>query len=344
MDILVIGGTGFISGHLVKKLLHANHSVTILTRGISQCSLFDSSRMKVIIGDRNQESSLRKAIEKTTFDVVFDMVAYEREQSAAAVKVFQGKVGRFIHCSTVSVYMVSNEVQCPITEDQDKTPLMEYFARNPFGMDYGIKKRQCEEILWAAHDEKTFPVTMLRPTYVSGPGDPARRDYFWIERILDGEPLLIPGSGDHAFQNVYIEDVAKAFVSLLDVPRSIGNAYNVAAEEIFSLTDYLHALCRLMNRSPEYVYVDQNIFDQQSFSTSPNGDVFTFNSRRTAIFSLEKIKRDIGYQSTPFKQWMPLTIEWVVNKGRQHSAGYERRAEETDFALRWKKLLQRERK
>lgn len=335
MNILVIGGTGFISGHLVKILLQSNHSVTILTRGISQCSLFDSSRMKVIIGDRNQESSLRKAIEKTTFDVVFDMVAYEAEQSAAAVKVFQGKVGRFIHCSTISVYMVSNDVQCPITEDQHKTPLMEYFARNPFGMGYGIKKRQCEEILWAAHDEKKLPVSMLRPTYVSGPGDPVKRDFFWIERILDGEPLLVPGSGDFAFQSVYVNDVADAFASLLTSEHSIGKAYNVVGEEIFSLNDYIRALCRMLGKSPELVHVPQDVFDALLFSTSPEGDVFPFNTRRTAVFSLDRIKNDLGYRSVPFTMWMPKTIEWFTSTFTRHSNGYQRRKEELEFIRQW---------
>jgi nucleoside-diphosphate-sugar epimerase len=296
--------------------------------------------VKVIFGDRNQESSLRKAIEKTTFDVVFDMVAYEVEQSAAAVKVFRGKVGRFIHCSTISVYMVSNDVQCPITEDQDKTPLMAYFGRNPFGMEYGIKKRQCEEILWAAHDEKKFPVSVLRPTYVSGPGDPVKRDFFWIERILDGGPLLVPGSGDFAFQSVYVNDVADAFASLLTFEHSIGEAYNVVGEEIFSLNDYIRALCRMLGKSPELVHVSQDVFDALLFSTSPEGDVFPFNTRRTAVFSLDRIKNDLSYRSVPFTMWMPKTIDWFTSTFTGHSNGYQRRREELEFIRQWKSKAQ----
>jgi nucleoside-diphosphate-sugar epimerase len=72
---------------------------------------------------------------------------------------------------------------------------MEYNPRNPFGMDYGINKRRCEEVIWESYSKSGLPVTVIRPTFVCGPEDPARRDYFWIERILDGKPLLVPGSG-----------------------------------------------------------------------------------------------------------------------------------------------------
>jgi len=335
MKILIIGGTGFISSQLVHSLLQENHQVTILTRGRTRSPDLHHPKLAALIADRRSESAMRNAVGSQTFDVVYDMVAYRPEDSRSAVEVFRGRVGRFIHCSTISVYMVSYEVQPPITEDQDKGALMEFFPRNPFGMTYGIQKRACEGVLWDAHHETAFPVSMLRPIYVCGPADPSKRDYFWIERILDGGPLLVPGSGDCAFQSVYVEDVAQAFVRLLDVSPSIGEAYNIAGEEIFSLNEYLRALGRLLRRQLELTHVDQDVFDTLPFSTSPNGDVFTFNTRRTAVFSLDKIKRDLGIRFTPFTEWMPRTVEWFVRRQSDHSIGYEQRSEELAFVRQW---------
>lgn len=336
----MIGGSGFISAAIVRHLAKAGHHVTILTRGSSPVDSLPA-RIEMISADRRKEGALRDAVGSRTFDAVYDMVAYRSEESQAAARIFWGKVGRFIHCSTISVYMVSNEAQCPITEDQDKAPLMDFWPRNPFGMDYGINKRQCEEVLWQTHDEKQFPVSMLRPTFVSGPADPVKRDFFWIERILDGNPLLIPGSGDFAYQQVYVEDVARAFAALLENPSSIGEAYNVAAEGIFSLNDYLQALCQMLDRRSEFVHVDQKIFDRLSFSAHPDGDVFPFNTRRTAIFSLDKIKHDLSYRSTPFKEWMSVTIDWFTKQYQGHSTGYERRNEEIAFIEWWKRAQEK---
>lgn len=334
MNILILGGSGFISSRVAEYLLASRQHVTIFTRGVSPSLVVPHQNLEILHGDRRNETSLRTTLGRRTFDAVYDMIAYEPEESEAAVRLFRGKVGRFIHCSTISVYMVSHELQCPITEDQDNAPLMEFWPRNPFGMDYGIKKRQCEAVLWKAHDEKLFPVTMLRPTFVSGPGDPAKRDYFWIERILDGKPLLVPGCGDFAFQQVYVEDVARAFAKVLLYPRSIGQAYNVASEEIFSLNEYLAALCRLLQREPRFVHVPQDVFDHHPLGHHPHGDVFPFNTRRTAVFSLDKIKNDLLYSSTPFKKWMPVTISWLAKNHQSHSTGYERREDELKFIER----------
>ncbi len=181
MKILVIGGTGFLSDKTVHKLIESDYHVTIFTREKSQNLLPQHQNLRYIVGNRQDERKLKETLCHGTFDAVYDFVAYEPGVSKLAVEIFQGKVGRFIHRSTISVYMISNEVQCPITEDQDQRPLMPFWDRNPFGMDYGIKKRHCEDILWQAHNEKLFPVSMLRPTYVSDPNDPTRRDLFFVK-------------------------------------------------------------------------------------------------------------------------------------------------------------------
>jgi nucleoside-diphosphate-sugar epimerase len=334
MNILIIGGTGFISGALSRRLLRRGEQVTLLTRGRTALPADLSGTARVLVADRNDHRALASAVGGRTFDAVFDMVAYEPEASASAAAIFRGKVGRFIHCSTISVYMVSDQVQCPVTEDQDHAPLMSRRGPNPFGFDYGLAKRKCEGVLWGAHDEKAFPVSMLRPTYVSGPEDPTMRDWFWIQRILDGKPLLVGGSGDFAFQQVYVEDVARMFEALLDRPASVGKAYNVAAEEVFSLNEYLAALGRILGLTPDIVHMDQAEFDRLPLSRSSRGDVFTFNTRRTALFSLERIREDLGYRSTPFVQWMAETVRWWREVNTTDSIGYERRGEELEVIRR----------
>ena len=335
MKIFVIGGTGFISSGLVRQLLDRGHSVTTFTRGRSRAWYEGGPNLTVRHGDRRNAESLRGALGSESFDVVYDMVAYTADDSQTAVDVFRGRTGRFIHCSTISVYMVSDHVYCPVTEDQDDRPLMAHWPRNPFGMDYGIDKRGCEDVLWAAHDEKSFPVTILRPTYASGPRDPTRRDWFWIERMFDGGPLLVPGTGDFAFQQVYVDDIVQTFVSVLSHPVSVGRAYNVASEDICSLNDYLRRLAALIDRDPEMVHMDQRVFDELPLSMSREGDVFPFNTRRTAVFSLERSRSELDYRSTPFEEWMPQTIKWYQSQGR-HSIGYEYREQEISLARAWK--------
>lgn len=328
MNILLIGGTGFISSRLTEKLLSKGHKLTLLNRGKTKNELSDISSVSFVFADRNNKNVLSELASKKKFDVVYDMIAYDANDSQTAVDTFKNKIGRFIHCSTISVYMLAEEVKLPVTEDQINLELMKEFKRSPFGWDYGINKIKCENILWKNHDVKSFPVSMLRPTYVSGPKDPARRDWFWIERILDGKPLLVPGDGNFKFQQVYIEDASDAFCKVIETDKSIGEAYNVAGEETLTLNEYLNKLMKLLNRSVEVHHLDQQTFDNLEISYSPEGDVFTFNTRRDAVFSLNKIKDHLGYTTTSFDEYMKITIDWFLNVHKHHSSGYARRDEE----------------
>lgn len=328
MKIMIIGGTGFISSRVVDKLLSRGHNIALLNRGKTKNELPASKNLTFVYGDRNDKKILSDLISKQKFDVVYDMIAYNDKDSTTAVDVFKNKIGRFIHCSTISVYMLQQNVQTPVTEEQINRPLMREFNRSPFGWDYGINKIKCETVLWNNHNEKTFPVSMLRPTYVSGPKDPARRDWFWIERILDGKPLLVPGDGNFKFQQVYLEDAAEAFCKVIESDKSIGEAYNVAGGETFTLNEYLATLMNLLNRDVELFHIDQQEFDKLEVSYSPEGDVFTFNTRRDATFSLKKIKEHLGYTTTTFDEYMKTTINWFLNEHKNHSNGYSRRDEE----------------
>lgn len=331
MNILIIGGTGFISGRLSEKLLLRGHKLTLLNRGNTKTELRGKQNLSFVYGDRNDKRILSELVSKKKFDVVYDMIAYDEKDSQTAIDIFKNKIGRFIHCSTISVYMLQQDVRIPVTEDQINLELMKEFKRSPFGWDYGINKIKCENVLWKNHDDKSFPMSMLRPTYVSGPKDPARRDWFWIDRIIDGKPLLIPGDGNFRFQQVYIEDAAEAFCKIIETDKSIGEAYNVAGDESFTLNEYLSQLMKLLNKKSDVFHIDQKEFDNLELSYSNEGDVFTFNTRRDAVFSLEKIKDHLGYSSTPFDEYMKTTIDWFQNECKNHSTGYSRRDEETNI-------------
>ena len=51
LDLLILGGTGFIGPHLVRHAVTRGHRVTIFTRGRAQADLPDS--VVRLLGDRN---------------------------------------------------------------------------------------------------------------------------------------------------------------------------------------------------------------------------------------------------------------------------------------------------
>jgi nucleoside-diphosphate-sugar epimerase len=141
-------------------------------------------------------------------------------------------------------------------------------------------------------------------------------------------PCLYQEVGGHKFQHIYIEDCAEIFCLAIETDISIGQAYNAASEEIFTLNSYLNALGKILNREVELVHMDQVEFDKLGISSSRKGDVFPFNTRRDTVFSLDKTKADLKFRSTPFNEWMPGTIKWYLEVDKKPSVGYEYRKEE----------------
>ena len=74
MKILVLGGTRFFGIHLVDKLIHDGHDVTVATRGITK-NHFDNFVTRLIF-DRNSRESIKHNLSSIHYDVVIDNICY----------------------------------------------------------------------------------------------------------------------------------------------------------------------------------------------------------------------------------------------------------------------------
>src|SRR5438128_1606029 len=97
MKALIIGGTGLISGAITRELLRKGHQVTVYTRGQRPVP----KGVKVMTGDRFKRAEFEAAMKATRFDAVFDLISFNAEDAASALRAFGGRVGHFMHCSTV---------------------------------------------------------------------------------------------------------------------------------------------------------------------------------------------------------------------------------------------------
>ena len=102
-NILVIGGTRYFGKLLVQRLLGAGHQVTIATRGHAPDPF--GERITRVRVDRRNERAMQAAFgHGDGYDVVYDQMCYSPLDAAIAVKVFGGRVKRYIVASTIDVY------------------------------------------------------------------------------------------------------------------------------------------------------------------------------------------------------------------------------------------------
>jgi nucleoside-diphosphate-sugar epimerase len=101
-NILVIGGTRYFGKLLVQRLLQAGHQVTIATRGHAPDPF--GERITRIRVDRRNERAMLAAFRDASYDVIYDQMCYSPLDAAISVRVFAGRVKRYIVASTIEVY------------------------------------------------------------------------------------------------------------------------------------------------------------------------------------------------------------------------------------------------
>ncbi|MES3025400.1 MAG: NAD-dependent epimerase/dehydratase family protein [Pseudomonadota bacterium] len=102
-NILLIGGTRFIGKMLVQRLLTAGHQVTIATRGRAH-DPFGERIGRIVVDRRDERAMLAAFAGKPAYDVVFDQLCYNPRDAAIAIKVFGGRVKRYVVASSIEVY------------------------------------------------------------------------------------------------------------------------------------------------------------------------------------------------------------------------------------------------
>src|SRR5262245_29594342 len=101
-NILLIGGSGFVSGTLARTALASGHAVWTVTRG--QRSLPDG--VTPIIADRRDRAGFRNAVASlpVQWDLVVDCIGYVTEDAQQDIEVFRNRARHFVFISTDFVY------------------------------------------------------------------------------------------------------------------------------------------------------------------------------------------------------------------------------------------------
>ncbi len=324
MKVLVIGGAGFIGQQIVRKLLERDSDVTIFTRRNTRSELW--TQVEAIVGDRSDKSSFHDLLEGRSFDAVIDLIAYNREDVEFFVKNFGRTTGHYLLCSTGAVYRdYSSWDQFRLVEEEEADLTWKGDG------SYSEGKREAELVLWSLRGkERPFPFTIVRPSVVEGPRDKSGRSWFWIQRIMDGEAVLVPRMAPSIiFRHVYVDDVAEAFVKSVGNSSAFNQAYNVAGREILTLEDYVRAISEAMDREAKTVSAPIELIRKQA---GLSGFECPFVGERF-VMSIDKAERELGYRPAHLSKWLKSTVQWFLNEFRgPDSAGYDKRALEVRAA------------
>ena len=227
--VLVTGGTGFIGGRVVEKLvLEHGAKVRVLTSayaGASRVARFD---LELIRGDVSDRAMVHRAAEDCDVIVhcAYGSRGSERERRAVTIEgtravldaALASRAQRVVHVSTMVVYGIGVEGR-----------LDETAPRRPTGVTYADTKREAEELALRYASEHGAPVTVIQPTAVYGPYAPS-----WTERVVEslktGRVILVDG-GTGLANPVYVDDVADAMLLAAVRDEAPGESFLIASGE-----------------------------------------------------------------------------------------------------------------
>ncbi|MBX2998615.1 MAG: NAD-dependent epimerase/dehydratase family protein [Caldilineaceae bacterium] len=243
LKILLIGGSGFVSGTLAQKALEAGHQLWAVTRG--QRALTDG--VKAITLDRNDRAAFARAIEteNTNWDLVVDCIGYSADDAMQDLTLFRQRARHLVFISTDFVYDPARRM-FPQSEQ----------AAHYLTDGYGGKKRQAE-LIFVNGDADPMRWTIVRPCHIYGAGSllgclPEHgRDARLIERICGGERLRLVGGGHFLQQPIFAADLAETILSCADNAAAHGGIFNVAGPDIVESRRYYEIIGEILGKAVE---------------------------------------------------------------------------------------------
>lgn len=304
MRVLILGGTRFIGRALTLRMQEEGHEVHLVTRTRAHAAF--APWAIVHAGDRRDHLALSEAA--GTFDVVYDFLGFDARDARVAIDSLAGRCRRFVHLSTGSVYWVAADRRCPwIEEDGTLEPLRDPEACDRSEFDYGVAKRACEKTYRAAAAEGGFPVVFVRAPVVSGPDDHRRRDLYWVRRILEGRPLVMPDGGHNVFNHVYVDDLVAMLAGLARATGiEPGEAFNAADRVFMTLREYVSRFAEALGRTPILADVPRAVLAQAGLDDRS----FFFADTSSHVLDNRRAESRLGAAFRTPDRWIPPTAEW----------------------------------
>ena len=252
MKVFVTGGTGFIGGHVVRKLRERGDEVVALVRSPEKAKALEELGCTLVQGDLGDVDAIRRGLEgceAAIHGAAIYKVGIPKSEHAAmhesnvrgSENVFdaciEAGVARIVYISTVNVFGNTDGRIVDETHHRDES--------EGFLSVYDETKFRSHQI---ALDRiaKGAPIVIVQPGGVNGPGDHSEIGNM-IDQTRTGK-LRMKAFPECGFSLVHVEDVAEGVLLALD-NGTVGESY-VLGGEIATMGELVDRVAEMEGRSP----------------------------------------------------------------------------------------------
>jgi len=238
--VVITGATGFIGSHLVRRYQELGAKVRVLVRPNAHGALFLGDNIELVLGDLRNKASMVGLCKDA--DLVFHLGATQefglRDSEFLDINVGgterliqlarQDRVRRFLLVSSGGVH--HNDSGEPVDED---SPVRS-------GNIYFESKIKAEAIARDLYRNDPGCLTIVRPSFVYGPGDHRRLKLY--RAVVRGYFLMI-GPGTRFLHPVYCEDLVDGLLLAATDPGR-GETFLLGGPEVLSLEEFTSVIAR----------------------------------------------------------------------------------------------------
>ena len=254
LRVTVFGGTGFLGRHLIKHLCNQECIIKVPTRnpakGYFLQPLGDVGQINLIKFDLSDNRKLENLIEDS--DIIINLIGilFEKKRNDFInlhynfVKRLVDNINlnkkNFIQISALGVNRYKNSL----------------YSRSKFNAEEYIQK-----------NSKKFSI--VRPGLIFGPEDNFFCKFAKMSLFSPFLPLIM--GGETKFQPVYVEDVCKGIMKILN--KNITNQiFEFGGPDIFTFKELLQILLKTINRKKLLIYIPKivAIIMAKFFQVLPN--------------------------------------------------------------------------
>lgn len=264
--VLVTGAYGLLGSWLVKALVRAGDTVTVLKRDdtvLSPLSLEGTEdAVNVVRGDCADASLMDRALGEYEIDTVFHLAAQTLVQTAnrSPVPTFESNIrGSWVVLEACRLHGVARVVVAASDKaygEHDELPYREDFALQP-RYPYDVSKAATDMIARSYWHTFDLPVAVTRFANIYGGGDLnfSRLVPEAVSAAIQGRAPIIRSDGTPERDFLYVEDAVSAYLAICDAldegGSARGEAFNAGAGVPHAVRDVVAAICRIAGSDVE---------------------------------------------------------------------------------------------
>lgn len=295
--IVVTGASGFIGSNLVKKLAKRGQQVTCFVRKTSDTSYLNSLPVKIVEGDIQDVSSLKKILEKG--DTLVHLAAVTSETSpdySTSRKINVEGTRRLLDLSK------EKGVKRFITLSSEST-------KRKIKGAYAQTKAEADQLI----RDSGVPYTILRPSIVYGAGSGGlfQKTLSYIETL----PIIpIVGSGKQEIIPIHVDDVTDAIIATLDKENTLNKEYDLTGATTLTFNQFFTEImneCGIKKRKLNIPFFAIYAAAKMMALVMKNPPVTTDNLlglKQEVSMSYKQAKNDFNFKPLTFKQGLKRTF------------------------------------